>query len=100
MGSAPVAVAYLDTSPLTAIIDPPCCLLPISSFLLLLKVEVAGRCRTKAVRRESFLGSNEGLIWVSSNEIKSTSNSDHRHLSFLTLSDLQPVLEVGRPFKF
>ena len=41
VGSAPVAVACLDTSPLTAIIDPPCCLLPINSFVLLLSVEAS-----------------------------------------------------------
>ena len=50
--------------------------------------------------RESLIGSNEGLIWVYAKEMKPTSNLDHKYLSFLTLSDLQPGLEVGRPFRF
>ena len=50
--------------------------------------------------RESFLGSIEGLICVSAHDMMSLSNFDHRCLSFLTLSDSQPFLQVGSPFKF
>ena len=52
------------------------------------------------MQRESLLESIEGLICVYANDAMSISSFDHKCLSFFTLSDLQPFLEVGSQFTF
>ena len=69
VGSAPASVEYLEVSSLT----------PIISFILLLSIEMACWCMNSEWCKESLLDSKEGFIWVSTNEMESTSN--------LTISD-------------